>query len=567
MKRGKGKHLLWGFLLLFFLLGRPKPVAAQLALTQEEIDYINEREVIVAASIDGGAPLHYRNSKGEITGIAVKTLSQIGEMTGLVFEYQLYESIEDVFKSNADVFFGLTPKYAPEGMILSHPYLKAETILFMNSALDPNQLENKRYGSIKGGELPPGIKEENTIFYNSREDVLNAVEKGQVDYGYGNEYSIAFYRIQNGYKNIHTIPKTISLREYAIGFPEEDQILISIINKAIDGMDENQMNQLILEMASQIERKLNFSTIMDQYGIIIISLALIVIAILAWGIFSNIQARKNLSLKNKRYALLAHISNEHLFEYYVKTKKLELFEKSIDLFGIEENRNAFKKRLDSFITMEASEEENDIIRFNLENGETGIFKICQSIIYDDSGKIYSIIGKLINISAETAEKEKLILKSQIDGLTGLYNNVTIKKFVDENIKNRKNQETDALMLMDCDNFKNINDRFGHLEGDRALKNVSKALKNNFREGDIIGRIGGDEFCVYLKNIPSTAFVHSKGQELIRYVQVMDKDFNLTLSIGIAYLKDEKTHKALFKKADDALYEAKQIGKATIVIAE
>lgn len=453
------KNLVALFFLFMFLVSGTNSMANELVLTQEEEEYIDNRETIIAASIDGGAPLHYINSKGQITGIAINVLDKISEMTGLIFEYKLYESIDDVFKSNSHIIFGITPNYAPENMILSGSYLKSETILFINKERNPNELENQKYASIKGGNLPEEIKKENTIYYNSREETLNAVDNGQADYGYGNEYSIAFYTLQNAYKNIITIPKSKESREYAIGFPIEDEVLLSIINKSINSIDERQMNQLILEVASRVERKITFPMIMDLYGNIIIAVVAMVISILTLIIISNIRTKKELNLQNKKYELL----------------------------------------------------------------------------------------------------------SQIDRLTGLYNDVTTKQLIDEIIRNKDNDDIDAFILMDCDRFKEINDTFGHLEGDRALKNVSKALKNNFRETDIIGRIGGDEFCVYMKNTPSVDFVKSKFQEVITIIQEMDKDLNLTLSVGISFMKNEKNHNELFKEADHALYEAKKRGLGKVCI--
>ena len=150
-------------MIMFLITGNAKLVKAEILLTQDEQDYIAEDNVIVAASIDGGAPLHYIDSKGEIKGIAVSVLKEIADMTGLIFEYRLYPSIEDAFSSDADIFFGLARKYTPAGMVLSQPYLKSETVLFYNSSLDSNELEDKRYADIEGGDLPEGVKEENTI--------------------------------------------------------------------------------------------------------------------------------------------------------------------------------------------------------------------------------------------------------------------------------------------------------------------------------------------------------------------------------------------------------------------
>ncbi len=215
-------------------------------------------------------------------------------MTGLVFEYKLYDSIYKALKSDSDILFGMTHNYAPAGMVLSQPYLKSETILFMNSSLDSKQLDDKTYAALKGGNLPEGIKEENTIYYDTREETLNAVEKGKADYGYGNAYSVVFYTLQNNYKNIVTIPKGKESREYCIGFPKENDILLSIINKSIDAIDESQMQTLILDVTSHIERKITFSMVVENYGGEVFSIVFLVIGVLLFSVIVNIRAKKTI---------------------------------------------------------------------------------------------------------------------------------------------------------------------------------------------------------------------------------------------------------------------------------
>jgi diguanylate cyclase (GGDEF)-like protein len=118
---------------------------------------------------------------------------------------------------------------------------------------------------------------------------------------------------------------------------------------------------------------------------------------------------------------------------------------------------------------------------------------------------------------------------------------------------------DALIVLDCDKYKDINDTYGHLQGDEVLINISKSLTQTFRKTDIIGRIGGDEFCVYMRDIPSSDFVVSKCQQLKVLIKELNRDLNVTLSIGIALLGDETSYDDLFKKADKALYDAKKKG--------
>jgi diguanylate cyclase (GGDEF)-like protein len=174
---------------------------------------------------------------------------------------------------------------------------------------------------------------------------------------------------------------------------------------------------------------------------------------------------------------------------------------------------------------------------------------------------------LIDISEEEAEKQELIKKSETDGMTGIYNAVTTKNLINDIIKNPVSNSKGALIIIDCDNFKDINDTQGHLIGDQVLVNISKAMIQTFRKTDTIGRIGGDEFCVYMQDISSHDFVVSKCQKLMDLISELNKGYDVTISIGISFLEGEKSYDALFKKADIALYDAKKKGRDQIQFYE
>ena len=550
---------------LLLVIGTAIPVEAQWYLTQEEKDYIAKGSVIKAGSIDGVAPLHYMDEKGEVKGIGKQVLEEISHMTGLVFEYKLYDSVTEVLESDSNIVFGISEKYAPEGMVLSQTYLNSNAILYINSSLDSNNLKDKIYAALKGGTLPDGIKEENTIFYNSREESLDAVEKGRADYGYGNAYSVAFYTLQNGYKNIVAIPIEKEPREYCMGFLKEDGILLSIINKSIDQIDENKMQMLILDATSDINRKITFSMIMDTYGKEIFGIVSIAMAILTFSVIVNIRGNRQLRLQNKKYEVLSSLSNEYLYEYDVKQNYLELSEGFIQLFKEPKDSYELANILKNTLFNKDLNDDTFNIKLTLGNGSIGVFKGINSGIYDDSGKLHTIIGKLIDISEEAAEKEELIVKSQRDGLTGLYNAITTKEHIIRRIEGKEKQEIDALILIDCDKFKEVNDTFGHLVGNQVLEHIGNNLKSFFRSSDIVGRLGGDEFCVYLKNITSIEFAKNKCKELKILMQENDDFKCVRFSIGIAQVREERDYEDIFKKADDCLYEAKKKGGAQIIV--
>lgn len=566
-KRKDPKKLLLSILVLFGVLGFSIHAKAEPNFTAEELNYIAQSDVIQAASLEGGAPLHYTDSKGEIKGIAVEVLKEIAELSGLEIEYKLYNSTAEVGNSDSQIIFGLTKQYTLPNTILSTPYLKSETILFVNSSVNPQDLKDKRYASIQGGRLPEGIKEENVVYFKSRKESLDAVDKGKADYGYGNPYSIAFYNLQNGYKNILTIPRGKETREYAIGISDKDPILLSIINKSIESIDENRLQTFILNVASDVDRKISLQTIFNAYGLQITTITILLFTTLLVLIILNVRINKKLKIQNRRYELLSQISNEFLFEYSIGENTLILSEKFKEHVCIkDENCECLNKLKNILCTLNKSiDNKLSVARLSLPNGETRIFKIIYSPVKNENNEIISLIGKLIDISEEIKERDKLLTKAQSDGLTNLYNATTTRKLITERLKLKSTKITDALVLIDCDEFKNINDTFGHLRGDLALTEISTSLKSAFRSTDIIGRIGGDEFCAYLYDVPSLDFVIAKTKKLSTLIKNSNLDFDLTISVGIALVSNEETYESIFHKADNALYEAKNIGPGQVAV--
>lgn len=167
--------------------------------------------------------------------------------------------------------------------------------------------------------------------------------------------------------------------------------------------------------------------------------------------------------------------------------------------------------------------------------------------------------------AESQKKQESLREiAERDQMTGLYRKVTMEKIVSEVLKSEPNK-LNAMLILDIDNFKYINDTEGHLLGDHAIRRVARILKENFRKADIIGRIGGDEFMVLLKDIPDKDVARRKAQDIVRVLKVRESTkmkSKTTVSVGLAFNdKNETDIKELFHKADCALYDAKRNGKA------
>lgn len=287
---------------------------------------------------------------------------------------------------------------------------------------------------------------------------------------------------------------------------------------------------------------------------------LVVVAVLLVSLIALFKTKHKLELQNKRYEALSNISNEYLFEFHIQSQEVQLAERSQKLFAAPELREQAIQILQNRLNLCQGACSKELLELRLDNEQVAYFKAVCSTIPDPRGNASLIVGKLVDVTLEVAERNELLVKSQIDGLTGLYNAETSKQLIMDQIRSKPQGQLDALILVDCDNFKNVNDTLGHLAGNALLQSVAESLQATFRSSDIMGRIGGDEFVVYLKDVPSAEFVLQRCNQIKITRSPNLKGMRPTLSMGIALVKAKEAYDAIFNKADTALYQAKRQGK-------
>ena len=168
------------------------------------------------------------------------------------------------------------------------------------------------------------------------------------------------------------------------------------------------------------------------------------------------------------------------------------------------------------------------------------------------------------IRTNRKQNEELIRTAELDGLTGAYNKRATEAYINK-ILTQMPDEKGTFVILDVDKFKDVNDRYGHAAGDTVLHELAKTFFRHFRKDDIIGRIGGDEFVIYMRNIESKEIASARIKNLIENVRSLPfEEMNgnhVTISVGIAFVPEAgNCYMDLYKNADTALYETKQNGK-------
>lgn len=176
-----------------------------------------------------------------------------------------------------------------------------------------------------------------------------------------------------------------------------------------------------------------------------------------------------------------------------------------------------------------------------------------------------IIGIIHNVTMERRRVELLKAQAMRDPLTTLYNHTTGTQLINEYLDKKTPYSSCALMVIDIDYFKNVNDNYGHLFGDKVLSEFARVLLSVFGNDNILIRAGGDEFVIFLKDVRHNKLLN-KGDELLASVRNMvftECDYSPTCSVGICFLPENisgYTYEQLFENADWALYNAKRNGR-------
>lgn len=208
--------------------------------------------------------------------------------------------------------------------------------------------------------------------------------------------------------------------------------------------------------------------------------------------------------------------------------------------------------------------ENTTVRV-MADGYPRRYKALFKSVADENGTIFKIVGKLEDAEDELARMDRIQAKAMYDSLcVDIFNKPTTEELIRAELEH---STAGVLMMIDVDNFKNINDSFGHVFGDEFLKKFASTIKSSFRESDIVGRYGGDEFFVFLPKA-TASLAEKKARQILESTAAIEVPIEggINASIGISAVTPEnRDYTRLLKQADSALYTAKNLGKKQAVM--
>lgn len=291
-------------------------------------------------------------------------------------------------------------------------------------------------------------------------------------------------------------------------------------------------------------------------------------------------------LLEEKYSLMEQLSHEYPFDLEVGSWTMLRSKKLMELRGDYEYTDHYFPVEKEILTLcppdqpmflnamkeAAQKEQSGCIdtRFNIHSGNESPkyvwFRTYYKSIPGKDGKIERILGRSFNINSSKTLREEV----RRDPLTKLLNKIEVQRETDAFLEESMDG-IHVMLLIDLDDFKGINDHFGHTFGDTVIVDFANIIKSHFRNNDLVGRVGGDEFLVLMKNTTIEKAIEKAehlGSALSREYNGNKLHYKISASIGLSICKsgDGNTYGSLFEKADHAMYRVKQSGKNGFEIA-
>jgi diguanylate cyclase (GGDEF)-like protein len=318
---------------------------------------------------------------------------------------------------------------------------------------------------------------------------------------------------------------------------------------------------IVLILAAFEERSVDYSAL-----IMPVSLATIGYGILKYDFLEIRTLARETIFENNFNGMVVLGPGKRIVDY---NKAAEKFFKAINIslnkYPIEHILNSEPKLLEIFES-EVSRDFSLVI-----DGEERFFKIDVILLGDSRDGNTRMLKSIRDVTEERKTQEKLKFLATTDSLSGLYNRAEFMNLAKrEFARAKRNNEELSLLIMDLDNFKNINDTFGHAAGDKVIHEMGSIIMTSFRKTDIAGRLGGEEFAVVLKNasLEEAKKVAEEFRKIVagRKVIYRKQEISFTVSIGVAAIRGntydiiDDDIDGILKMADDALYKAKAMGR-------
>lgn len=589
--------------------------------TRAEMEYVENAKTLRVAYVSDRRPLSFKNDEGELDGISRAVFDKIAEISGLKFEYvELPEgeiSYQYLQEQKIDLITGVEYNSAnmnSKGIFLSRPYISARKVMVSRPEFDYEENDIYKLAVATGSKTVKSVLNSRypnleIVDYNSNTECFEALYVGEVDMLIQNQYVVDAILAKPIYSTFKVVPidgledelcfSTIVDLNGRDGMTEEESsLVIGILNKAISQISDTEMDNMVMRETVENQYHLEVFDFLYNYRFTIMVITVALVALMVFAIIFRREkvrrekileeeAKRN-ALQQRRYQTIVECSEDLIYEISLNgepsigsdkiRKKFgweipevvgEMdFTKAMEILHIHpDDEQTFRQTM---LTNGIGQFDEQVLRVGKANGEYLWCRVYRTLLMDNNNNVVSILGKIVDVDEEIKEKKSLEHKSRTDMLTGLLNKQTFEKEVRDYVENHSTDGS-CFVFLDMDHFKDINDRFGHSIGDQVIKETAKKIQLLFANFDLVGRFGGDEFCVFVKEIPRETLI----DRLKFAVKKMEQEYayeggvvKISASIGAAYCKKETVgYKELMDVADSAAYQAKDNGRNCYIIKD
>lgn len=588
-------------------------------LTQNEKNWIETHPIIKVGVDRDYAPYEWLEND-EYKGVAVDYMKRIEKIVGIEFHIVKNKSWNEIINmaKNGEIDMVTSIVQTPERskyLDFTESYRKSPVIIIdrgNSGFIGGLKYLNDKKVSVEKNYFMEEILRKNypsikLQVVDSTKKALELANSGEVD-AYVGDLGLADYLIKkNNLSNLRFSGQTEYFSTQGFAVTKDNSELLSILNKAVKSLPEDETENMFNYWLS-VERGIDVETIVFY----IVGIAFILLSIIYWvyRLRSEITQRKIMEDKLKQseslYRQLTEDVNDVIWkvntnfiityispadERFRGFKASEVIGKSVFELFTDESITLFNEKLKE--RLELSQKGNKLpplaieLQHKCKDGSIIWGEILSKQELDANGNIIGYHGITRESTKRRELQEKIEQLAYCDTLTKLPN----RRSLDEKIsyimlRSQRSQKYCALVFIDLDNFKPLNDTYGHNVGDLLLIEVANRLKSSIRKLDAVARIGGDEFVIVLDEFDEDKKISKenifKVVEKIRIYLAQTYKFNIinennenidiehhcTASIGICMFKGEQESSInIFKCADSAMYEAKEAGRNTIKFYE